>query len=127
MLYPVIMVMAVWRVIKLRIHPDAVLVFIYYDHESDADTAICSPGVLSKCKTSLVNQDGLFSWADRGRWEAAGSEDSQTVRERNWFRIGFEPIFVDFTKPGTWYILISLVQVGVQHTAGEISLFTVTR
>lgn len=118
------MITAVWRIVKLRVLPDAVLVFTYYDRESDPDVANDSPGLLSKIKTSLLNDQSLFAWADTGEWETARVEGSQTVREGDWFRIGFEPIFVDFTKSGTWYIIVSLVQVGVQDTTGKMDIST---
>lgn len=121
-LYPILMITAVWRIVKLRVHPDAVLVFNCYDRESDPDAANDSPGLLSKMKTSLLNDHSLFAWADTGEWKTAGNEGSQTFRESDWFRIGFEPIFVDFTKSGTWYIVVSLAQVGVQYTTRKIDV-----
>lgn len=54
----------------------------------------------------------LFSWADRGQWETVQTENREIIREGDWFRIGFEPLFVDYTKRGTWFIVISLVEVG---------------
>ena len=39
-------------------------------------------------------------------------ENREASRQGDWFRIGFEPVFVDYTKHGTWFIVISLVEVG---------------
>lgn len=121
-LYPIMMVTAVWRTIKIRIHPDSVLVFNHYEGEAETDTAGITRRALVTLKTSVVDDHSLFSWADRGEWETAGSEDPQRVREADWFRIGFEPIFVDYTKSGTNIILICLGKVSARHERGARSL-----
>lgn len=121
-IYPILMVLMLWRTIKLRIHPDAVLVFNYYDDERDTDTGDAGPTTLSKMKTSLVDDCSLFAWADKGEWETTGSEDPKTVQEGDWFRIGFEPMFVDYTKTGTYFILISLAYVSARDTRGKQDL-----
>lgn len=38
--------------------------------------------------------------------------DNRNKRERDWFRIGFQPIFVDFTKSGSWFVVYTLMEVG---------------
>lgn len=53
----------------------------------------------------------MFSWADKGRWETVDVQDPQTRRDGDRFRIGFEPIFVDYTKSGVWFVGFFLVQV----------------
>ncbi len=37
----------------------------------------------------------------------------EAKREADWFRIGFEPIFVDLSKLGCFYLIFLLVKVGV--------------
>ena len=46
------------------------------------------------------------------------TSDEGLRRERNWFRIGFEPTFVDFTKSGTWFTLMFLPEVKPVVPAG---------
>ena len=50
--------------------------------------------------------------ADTGQWETVRIVgDEQLQSEWNWFRIGFEPMFTDYTKSGTWFVLVSLFEV----------------
>lgn len=58
----------------------------------------------------------LFSWADKGQWETVQTPGRYVSRDGDWFRIGFEPIFVDFTKRGSWFIVISLLSVSCACT-----------
>ena len=68
-------------------------------------------GFLSRFKSSWTEDYSLFSWADKGKWETVQMADREVSREGDWFRIGFEPVFVDYTKRGTWFVVISLVEV----------------
>ncbi|CAN0588780.1 unnamed protein product, partial [Laminaria digitata] len=88
----------------------------------------------------------LTAWADAGQWvtvekfhresrpEGDGFQitiDEDARREGDRFRIGFEPLFVDFTKAGSWFMVYSLVQsamfasigVLVEESAQQFSLF----
>lgn len=50
--------------------------------------------------------DSVFEWADKGAWKCRTSEDEDFDGRK--FRIGFEPLFVDFTKQGAIYIVFLL-------------------
>ena len=78
--------------------------------------------VIKSCKESR----SLLSWADAGQWVTAKRAYTEFPGEDDWaqrsaddiarrqgdrFRIGFEPLFVDFTKAGSWFMIYSLVQV----------------
>ncbi|CAM9984866.1 unnamed protein product, partial [Ectocarpus sp. 13 AM-2016] len=39
---------------------------------------------------------------------------------RNWFRIGFEPLFVDYTKAGSWFAAYALVEAAVIACVGVL-------
>ncbi|CAM9746535.1 unnamed protein product [Choristocarpus tenellus] len=52
----------------------------------------------------------IFSWADHGRWENAQLSDEIKCREAEWFRIGFEPIFIDFNRTGSIYFALFLIK-----------------
>lgn len=67
---------------------------------------------MSRFKSSWTEDYSLFSWADKGQWETVQTENRQLSREGDRFRIGFEPVFVDYTKRGTCFVMISLVEVG---------------
>lgn len=103
--------MTVWRTFRVRVHPGLILVFKTNAGDDDNSSDSDNPGFFSKVKTSIVDDQSLLSWADKGQWETGAAADVQVVREGDWFRIGFEPMFVDFTRPGTWFLLISLVEV----------------
>lgn len=89
---------------------DALIVF---NPKRDADdpAADSTPSVFSKAASSLKNDHSFFTWADKGQWETVQATDENTKREATWFRIGFEPLFADFTKAGSWFIVYTLVEV----------------
>ncbi|CAN0317827.1 unnamed protein product [Ectocarpus fasciculatus] len=52
------------------------------------------------------NGHSVFEWADKGAWVSL--KDEKVDLESRKFRIGFEPLFVDFTKEGAVYITFLL-------------------
>lgn len=50
----------------------------------------------------------MFSWADKGEWVSKNDEDIDLDSRK--FRIGFEPLFVDYTQRGTLYIMFLLFE-----------------
>ena len=93
----------------MRVHPDALLVFKRFISVRGANGI---QGFCLRFKSSWRRGSSMFSWADKGQWETVTtSGDLDVIRDGDWFRIGFEPVFVDYTKAGTWFILISLVEV----------------
>lgn len=106
------MFLAVWRTITIRVNPNALLVFMFYSNGSNQDASNVSGSFLPKLKASLTDNYSLFSWADKGQWETVPAGNNQINREGDWFRIGSEPMFVDYTKSGTWFVIISLLEVG---------------
>ncbi|CAN0484795.1 unnamed protein product, partial [Scytosiphon promiscuus] len=59
-------------------------------------------------------------WANKGQWESVETQDNKNQRERDWFRIGFEPIFVDFTKNGSWFIVYTLIEWAALGVVGGV-------
>lgn len=59
----------------------------------------------------LKEEQSLFAWAKTGVWMTADTEDAKERRLGDWFRIGFEPLFVDYTKAGSWFAAYALVEV----------------
>lgn len=100
------MFVTLWRTISVRVQPDVLLVFNATEEDDRRG------GVFSRFRTSWCEDYSLFSWADKGQWETAQTAEGQARRDGNWFRIGFEPVFVDYTKIGTWFLLLQLVEVG---------------
>ncbi|CAM9446681.1 unnamed protein product, partial [Discosporangium mesarthrocarpum] len=116
--YPVLMILMVCRTIAVRILPDDLLVFrCDPDNRGIGRGGRCAntPGHFSKVRTlfgflGFLKGEGIFTWADRGRWESVHFSDKATQREAHWFRIGFEPLFVDFTKRGSIYLVVLLMK-----------------
>ena len=91
----------------MRVLPDVLLVFKRFEANENSQH-----GFFTRMRTKSLLGYSMFSWADKGEWETVTtSGDVETIRNGDWFRIGFEPVFVDYTKEGTWYLLISFVQV----------------
>ncbi|CAM9523853.1 unnamed protein product [Ectocarpus sp. 6 AP-2014] len=110
-LYPLLMFATVVRTLFVRVRPDELLIFKTYDEDgTNGNAPNCRGGFLSRFKSSWAENYSLFSWADKGQWETVQAPNRNITREGDWFRIGFEPVFVDYTKRGTWFIVISLVE-----------------
>ncbi|CAM9192533.1 unnamed protein product, partial [Hapterophycus canaliculatus] len=107
-LYPLLMFVSVFRTLLVRVRPNTLLVFKPFDNDNGT-VPNSRGGVLSRIKSSWVEDLSLFSWADKGQWETVQTPNRLVRRDGDWFRIGFEPVFVDFTKRGSWFIVISLV------------------
>lgn len=110
LLYPLLMFVTVWRTIRVRVYPNVLLIFREFTSE---ETGGGERGVLSRVRNSWRNDYSLFSWADKGQWETVETRDGKVQRDGDWFRIGFEPVFVDYTKRGTWFFLAQLIEVCV--------------
>lgn len=116
-LYPVLMVIMVCRIIFVRVRPDDLIVFEPIPDEDPPDR--CGDQhdrcrrFFSRVKAGWDESSSLFSWADKGQWTTTETTDQEARREGDGFRIGFEPLFVDFTKRGSWFMAYSLVEVKV--------------
>lgn len=104
----------VYRAVIGRLHSDDLVVFTLNEPEDDLDNATWRGRIgrfVSKFKEGWKNDTSLFSWANKGQWETVEAANEETVREADSFRIGFEPLFVDFTQSGAWFIVLTLIQV----------------
>lgn len=50
----------------------------------------------------------MFEWADKGKWVSRNDEEVDLDSRK--FRIGFEPLFVDYTQRGAIYVSFLLVE-----------------
>lgn len=90
--------------------PDALILFKpRMEAEDGADDG--APSFLSRVRASLREDHSLFAWATRGAWQTVETDDEETRREGDHFRIGFEPLFVDFEKDTAWFTVYSLLEV----------------
>ena len=94
---------------SVRVRSDALIVF-NPKHDADDPAASSTRGIFSKVVSSLKKDHSLFTWADKGQWETVNATDEDIKREATWFQIGFEPLFADFTKAGSWFIVYTLVE-----------------
>lgn len=117
-LYPVLMFVGVLRTYFVRVRPRTLIVFTPNAVDNDARAeglaaqAANAPGCgfFSRVKAGLAEDHSMFAWANKGNWETAETGDEGVRREGQWFRIGFEPLFVDFTQSGAWFVAFTLIE-----------------
>ncbi len=115
------MIVMVSRTFFSKVRPDDTIVFMprAIDDEDGGESATGTGGSFSsstrsfaaKVQASVKKDHSLFAWANKGRWESVETTETEVKRERDWFRIGFEPLFVDFTKDGSWFVVYMLLEV----------------
>ena len=110
------MFVMVCRTIIVRVLPDALIVFEPRHDPIDPEDGLDDDdqhqrSLFSRVKAGWKESRSLFAWADTGEWVTAERADQEARREGDSFRIGFEPIFVDYTKNGSWFMAFSLSQV----------------
>lgn len=100
---------------RVRVRSDALIVFS--SNETD-EGSTDKPTLYSKMITGLKKDSSLFAWADKGRWKTVQTADEDARRDADWFRIGFEPLYADFTQAGSWFIVYTLIEV-CRHQEGS--------
>ena len=105
-LFPVLMIAGVCRTMLVQVYSNVVVVFRRFPNVETQ-----GGGLVSRSTNGLRNGRSLFVWADKGQWRTVPTSDEGLRRARNWFRIGFEPIFVNFTHSGAWFTVVFLVEV----------------
>lgn len=105
-LYPALMFVGVCRTMLVRVYSKATIEFRWLPDEDETGR-----GCMSRSFMSWRHDHSFFSWGDKGQWETVQTSNEDIWRKRNWFRIGFEPVFVDFTQSGACFTIIFLVEV----------------
>lgn len=113
------MVVMVSRVFFSKVRSDDNIAFKKRNEDGESNSPANGAGgggsstrsFTAEVKASLREKYSMFAWANKGEWESVETSDAQVTRERDWFRIGFEPLFVDYTKKGSWFIVYMLVEV----------------
>ena len=100
------MIVMVSRTFFSKVRSDGDIVFKKRNEDGEGTRSF-----FAEVKASLREKYSMFAWANKGEWESVEDSDAQVKRERNWFRIGFEPLFVDYTKEGAWFIVYMLLEV----------------
>ena len=117
------MFVAILRIVLVRVRPDVLLSFEPYDDDTDDGSSSASPDKRKNLRSrfqSALNADGsLFSWGDKGWWETIDDGHRPESREADWFRFGFEPVFLSYTKRGVYFVVVSLFEVGLHFLAAR--------
>ena len=93
-----LMFLTTWRTIQVRVRPNDYLVFQDNDEEHP--------------RSSSWREGSLLAWADKGEWSVKKiPNDKRLESEWTWFQIGFEPMFADYTRSGTLFVVVSLAEV----------------
>lgn len=110
----------VWRTVTIRVRSDALIVF--KKREAQGNLGDTNKGAaisrISRLREGWNNNVSIFAWADKGQWMTTDMMDEDTTREANRFRIGFEPLFVDLTQSGAWFVVFTLAEVCVPEAIG---------
>eukprot|EP00904_Undaria_pinnatifida_P013948 jgi/Undpi1/9684/HiC_scaffold_27.g12140.m1 len=136
LLYPILMFAMVCRTIVLRVRPNDLIAFEpTSSHSNPTDNLVGKVSFLSRVLANWKESHSLISWADTGQWVTVEKTYTESRPEDDWiqtivdedsrregdrFRIGFEPLFVDFTKTGSWFMVYSLVQSAVFASIGVL-------
>lgn len=126
------MMIMVSRTLFSKVRPENRVVFktlADVDHDMDGESIPYANGAegnsssstlsfAAKVRASLKKDHSMFSWANKGHWESVETSDMEVKRETEWFRIGFEPLFVDFTKDGSWFVVYTLIEVSAYACRG---------
>lgn len=59
----------------------------------------------------LKEEHSAFAWAKKGVWTTTDTKNVKEKRLRDWFHIGFQPLFGDFTQAGSWFAVYALLEV----------------
>ena len=97
------------RTIIARVGPDDLITFESSDLVDGIDEDKRS--YFSCVKTGLKESGSFFAWADKGQWTTTERVPQDTRKEGDSFRIGFEPIFLDYSYDGSWLLAFVLAQV----------------
>ena len=117
-LYPVLMIVMVSRTLFTKVGPEDNIAFMKRDEDGGINPSTHGAGggssthsFTAEVKTSLREKHSMFAWANKGEWESVETSDTEVKQEQDWFRIGFEPLFADYTKKGSWFMVYMLLEV----------------
>ncbi|CAN0463533.1 unnamed protein product, partial [Ectocarpus sp. 12 AP-2014] len=121
--FPVLMTFNVMCTFFGKIRSKDHIVFILsaddaVEAESDLYTSVRSFG--SKVRHGLKESYSMFAWSNKGEWGSVDTPDEEDKRARDWFRIGFEPLFVDFTGAGSWFAIYALIELVANAVVGVV-------
>ncbi|CAN0228204.1 unnamed protein product [Ectocarpus sp. 6 AP-2014] len=122
--YPVLVLGVMLRVIFARVLPPVATGLAFAVTQKDSYYTTNGQrgyrGFFSRVRKGLEEDHSAFAWAKKGAWRTVENEDMKEQRLRNWFRIGFEPLFVDYTKAGSWFAVYALMEAAVIAGVGVL-------
>ncbi|CAB1109109.1 unnamed protein product [Ectocarpus sp. CCAP 1310/34] len=122
--YPVLVLWVMVRVVFARVFPPTATGLAFAVTQKDSYYTTNGQrgcrGFFWRVRKGLEEDHSAFAWAKKGAWRTVENEDAKEQRLRNWFRIGFEPLFVDYTKAGSWFALYALMEAAVIACVGVL-------
>ncbi|CAM9186425.1 unnamed protein product, partial [Scytosiphon promiscuus] len=91
------------RVIHARVVPDTSGIGFTLTEKDDffsAGSRRSCRAFFSRVLRGLKEEHSAFAWAKKGMWATAFTQDPKERRLLDWFHIGFQPLFADFTQDG---------------------------
>ncbi|CAN0071117.1 unnamed protein product, partial [Ectocarpus sp. 12 AP-2014] len=104
--FPVLMFIYVSRIVWSRVRPDN-SPLRYEPNPNAGKGCFLFKACGGFCK-AWTSGSSMFEWADKGQWASKNNEDVDLDSRK--FRIGFEPLFVDYTQKGTLYVTFLLFE-----------------
>ncbi|CAM9909350.1 unnamed protein product [Ectocarpus fasciculatus] len=123
MTFPVLMTINILCTFFGKIRPKDHIVFVPNEDDAvEAESGLYASvrGFGSKVRDGLKESYSMFAWADKGGWESVDTPNEEDRRAKDWFRIGFEPIFVDFTGAGAWFAVYALIELVANAVVGVV-------
>ncbi|CAM9124958.1 unnamed protein product [Chrysoparadoxa australica] len=105
LVFPVLMIVCTAKTLYTWIHGTKDLVYTPYPPRQGS----CWRRLCDALKGGWGSGNSMLSWFDKGHWEARPREGKLGVNVAS-FRVGFEPLFKDFTQGGAFYMVLLLMR-----------------
>ncbi|CAM9630710.1 unnamed protein product [Pylaiella littoralis] len=105
-LFPLLMLIYVNRIVWSRVRPSTSPLRFEPDPDYNKGCFLFK-ACAGTCKAWRTGTS-MLAWADKGRWLSKNDEEVDFDSRK--FRIGFEPLFVDYTQKGTLYLTYLLFE-----------------
>ncbi|CAN0409709.1 unnamed protein product, partial [Discosporangium mesarthrocarpum] len=105
-IFPVCLLLYVTRVVWMRVRPENGPVEFFESPGDERGFGCCCSNLFRGIYMGWKNGSSVFEWADKGAWRCR--RDETVYLEERKFRIGFEPLFVDYTHQGAIYVVFLL-------------------
>ncbi|CAM9448605.1 unnamed protein product [Scytosiphon promiscuus] len=104
--FPVLMLFYVSRIVWGRVRPDHSP--LRFEPNPNAKKGCFLLRACGGMCSAWRDGSSMFAWADKGQWISKNDEEVDIDSRK--FRIGFEPLFVDYTQKGALYVSFVLFE-----------------